>query len=173
MLRTQSVAVPATSHVRNQYAMPDLADAYRIRLPENASADPERLANHLFDQSPRWVGMLMRVRDALVSVFGLKTASSLRSSATQPVVQRIGIFRIYSRHANEIILGEDDRHLDFRLSVMHDAAATGEGSFVTVATTVECHNRLGRTYLAVIAPFHRAVVRGTLRQAARTGWPAA
>jgi hypothetical protein len=32
---------------------------------------------------------------------------------------------------------------------------------------VHCHNWLGRTYLAVIAPFHRAIVRASLVQAAR------
>jgi hypothetical protein len=32
---------------------------------------------------------------------------------------------------------------------------------------VHCHNRLGRTYLAVIAPFHRVIVRATLERAVR------
>jgi hypothetical protein len=36
-----------------------------------------------------------------------------------------------------------------------------------VVTVVHCHNRLGRTYLAVIAPFHRAIARANLEQAAR------
>jgi hypothetical protein len=34
-------------------------------------------------------------------------------------------------------------------------------------TVVHCHNWLGRTYLAVISPFHRAIVRATLRRTAR------
>jgi hypothetical protein len=41
-----------------------------------------------------------------------------------------------------------------------------------VATTVvHCHNTLGRVYLAVIAPFHRRIVRSALQRAARRGWP--
>jgi hypothetical protein len=36
---------------------------------------------------------------------------------------------------------------------------------------VHCHNLLGRAYLFVIAPFHRLVVKASLRRAAHIGWP--
>jgi len=32
---------------------------------------------------------------------------------------------------------------------------------------VHCHNRLGRIYLATIAPFHRVIVPASLEQAAK------
>jgi len=38
---------------------------------------------------------------------------------------------------------------------------------------VHCHNRLGRLYILVIAPFHRLVVQASLRRAAQIGWPSA
>jgi hypothetical protein len=38
---------------------------------------------------------------------------------------------------------------------------------------VHCHNRLGRIYITLIAPFHRLVVEASLRRAARLGWPTA
>lgn len=38
---------------------------------------------------------------------------------------------------------------------------------------MQCHNLLGRSYLLLIAPFHRAVVKTALRRAARIGWPRA
>jgi len=170
-LRTESVEPPLGSHIRGTYREPDLADAYRIRVPDTVSSDPERLARHLFDTSPRWVAVLMRIRDSIVAVVGLKTAWRLRRSSRNDAVERVGIFRIYERHADEIVLGEDDRHLDFRLSVMRESQAAAHGTYVTVATCVDCHNLLGRTYLSLIAPFHRAVVRSTLRRAARVGWP--
>jgi hypothetical protein len=42
---------------------------------------------------------------------------------------------------------------------------------LTLSTVVHCHNALGRTYIRVIAPFHRLIVKSCLRRAARTGWP--
>jgi hypothetical protein len=65
-----------------------------------------------------------------------------------------------------LVVGEDDRHLDFRVAILLRAGAAARREFVAV-TVVHCHNRLGRTYLAVIAPFHRVIVRATLERAVR------
>jgi hypothetical protein len=47
------------------------------------------------------------------------------------------------------------------------------GNQLTMSTVVHCHNLLGRTYLSLIAPFHRQVVKASLRRAASLGWPKA
>ena len=76
--------------------------------------------------------------------------------------------------ASEIVLGEDDKHLDFRLSLLcSPASAQSPQRRLILSTAVHCHNRLGRFYITLIAPFHRRIVRACLRQAARAGWPAA
>jgi hypothetical protein len=116
----------------------------------------------------------MTVRDALVAGFGLKTAKHLTSLGAEERKGRVGIFKIYSRSEAEIVLGEDDKHLDFRLSVLcaNQAALPGKRRLV-LSTVVHCHNRLGRAYILLIAPFHRLVVRSSLRRAASIGWPQA
>ena len=53
--------------------------------------------------------------------------------------------------ADEVVLGFDDKHLDFRIVV---AVA---GGFATVTTIVRCHNAWGRAYLTAIMPFHRVI----------------
>jgi len=60
-------------------------------------------------------------------------------------------------------MGGDDRHLDFRVGVLVRPDAQG-GRELVVVTVVHCHNRLGRTYLAVIAPFHRTILRANLQR---------
>jgi hypothetical protein len=167
------VPVPDASRVAQMYEAPYLADAYAIRLPEDASADPELLARFMFAHQPSWVAWLMSMRDALVASFGIKTARQLRSSPKPAGDERVNIFRIYERRPHEIILGEDDKHLDFRVSVMREvrALSTGPRPYLIVSTVVHCHNRLGRTYITLIAPFHRLVVESGLRRAARLGWP--
>ncbi len=159
------VPFPAQSSVAQVYQSVQLADAFAIRLPPGASDDPEVLARFMFTHQPAWIGMLMRVRDALVTAFGLKTGKHLATLATAARAERVGIFKIYSKNATEIVVGEDDRHLDFRVSVMCTNAE------LTVSTVVHCHNRLGRGYLLLIAPFHRMVVKASLRRAATIGWP--
>ncbi len=87
--------------------------------------------------------------------------------------KRIHIFKIYETRTHEIVLGENDKHLDFRLSVLRQPPATGTGDapYLVLSTVVHCHNRLGRAYIMLIAPFHRLVVKSSLRRAARAGWP--
>jgi hypothetical protein len=169
------VSVPGESRVAGMYDAPYLADAYAIRLPEDAITDPELLARFLFAHQPSWVAGLLSVRDALVARFGIKTARQLRTLPRPAGDERVNIFRIYERRPHEIILGEDDKHLDFRVSVMREmrALSTGPRPYLIVSTVVHCHNRLGRTYITLIAPFHRLVVEAGLRRAARLGWPTA
>ncbi len=47
-----------------------------------------------------------------------------------------------------------------------DVATSGERQQVTATTLVRTHNWLGRSYLAIILPFHRLIVRTMLRQVA-------
>ena len=176
-LAVSSVALPADSDVRHVYPMTNLADAYSVALPPGADTRPETLARFIFTQQSPIVAALMAIRDLVVTPFGLKTAYQLQRQGTvvgAGAVERIGIFRIYGITDREIIMGEDDRHLNFRISVLHQAAADATGSSrVVVSTVVQCHNRLGRAYIFIIAPFHRAIVRGTLSRAARADWPKA
>jgi hypothetical protein len=165
-----AVALPPGARINEFYPSPDLADAYSLPLPEDATQDPEQLARFLFAQQPAWANGLMAVRDGIVSLFGLKTGRQLRRDDGPA---RVGIFRVYEKHPHEIILGEDDRHLDFRASVLCRRDGPGGMARVTVTTVVHCHNRLGRTYIALITPFHRAIVRAMMERAARTGWPKA
>ncbi|MDB5936338.1 MAG: hypothetical protein JWQ01_3682 [Massilia sp.] len=116
----------------------------------------------------------MSIRDAIVLCFALKTGKHLVALASDTGAKRVGIFKVYSTNATEIVLGEDDKHLDFRVSVLCSVGPAPEASRqLTVSTVVHCHNLLGRAYILVIAPFHRLVVKASLRRAARIGWPQA
>ncbi|MEH6421456.1 DUF2867 domain-containing protein [Pseudomonas sp. CGJS7] len=165
------VAPPAGSRVVGFYPSTDLCDAYSIELPDDACGDPEALARFVFARSPAWMSVLMGIRDTLVAGLGLKTAHGLRELGADDG-ERVGIFRIYERRPAELLLGEDDKHLDFRLSVLcQPPAAAGDKRRLIVSTVVHCHNALGRGYLAVVAPFHRRILRASLANAARIGWP--
>jgi hypothetical protein len=169
----RSVALPPESAVTRLYSAPDLADAYAVRLPDNAIDDPELLARFLFAHQASWVAKLLALRDVLVARFGIKTARQLRHEGAGGSRERVDIFRIYTRSAHEIILGENDSHLDFRLSVLQQTRSTQDGRsrYLVLSTVVNCHNTLGRAYIVAIAPFHRLVVRSSLQRAARMGWP--
>jgi hypothetical protein len=134
-------------------------DAFRIAV-EGRALDARDAAQRMMGRAPRWVDLLLSLRNALVAPFGLKT-SGAGEKATGGL---IGVFPVLSETPDRLVAGFDDSHLDFRVVV--DVAAAGQGQQVTATTLVRTHNLLGRTYLAIILPFHRLVVRSLLRQVA-------
>ena len=172
LLLVTPTAIPAQSAIADFYKSVDLSDAFAVQLPAGASNDPDRLARFLLASQPAWIGVLTTIRDAIVSLVGLKTARQLARLPKDVNADRISFFKVYSRSKAEIVLGEDDKHLDFRLSFLCSPAANPQaGPTLTASTVVHCHNLLGKSYLTAIAPFHRLVVRATLRRAAEVGWP--
>ena len=160
-----AVTLPSRSRIAGLYAGADLADAYAIGLPGDATHDIETLTRFMLGEQAPWLRLLMGVRDAAVAGFGIKTSRRLRQASSTDGMARIYIFRVYEITGDEAILGEDDKHLDFRASVQR------RSDDIVVTTVVHCHNLLGRLYLALITPFHRLVVKSMLRRAARRGWP--
>jgi hypothetical protein len=158
------VAIPNESRLRHLYEKPDLADAYAIRLPNNATTDPETIARFLFSHRSPWFSLLMQLRDALVAPFGIKTSEQFQGSGGK----RIGVFKIYETGIHEVVMGEDDIHLDFRLSILLQRKID---PYVILSTVAHCHNLLGRIYIKLITPFHRMVVRSVLSRSAHIGWP--
>jgi hypothetical protein len=170
----EQVALPSQSAVATAFKSANFADAFSIRLPSDASINPDVLARFIFAEQPSWIGALIQVRDAVVAGFGLKTAKHLATLPGDATAPRISIFRVFGTSETEVVLGENDKHLDFRVSILCTPGSPATtGNQLTLSTVVNCHNRLGRAYLLVIAPFHRQVVKASLRRAANVGWPKA
>jgi hypothetical protein len=112
------------------------ADAYKV--PSRHGVDAIEATRLAFARGPLWIRALMGLRNGLVRLVGLKPARSRG-------------FPILCETPREVVMGFDDRHLDFRIVV---AVA---GGFATVSTLVRWHNAWGRAYLAAVLPFHRAI----------------
>ncbi|WP_116140249.1 DUF2867 domain-containing protein [Trinickia diaoshuihuensis] len=166
--KIEEAGLPPASHLMSSYGRADFADAFSIELPQAASHDAEFIARHIFDHQPQWIAALLKLRDLLVRPFGLKRAADLWAAGGD----RVNIFRVFGRYPNEIVLGEDDTHLNFRVSVLVLPPSDERPRRVIVTTLVFYNRLLGRAYIALIAPFHRMVVRGSLHQAQKIGWPA-
>jgi len=113
---------------------------------------------------PAWIDMLLWLRDLIVRPFGIKTAT--RADESQPTDDRIAFFSVLDEQPDEIVLGTNDRHLDFRVSLMRKISPNGEQLILT--TVVQVHNLLGRAYIRAIDPFHHLVVKRTLLRLVRT-----
>ncbi len=109
---------------------------------------------------PRWVDTLMSLRDTLAGRLGLKTSTPRDTFPKMPfhVGQQLGIFRVLHLLSAEAVLGENDRHLDFQISLLADNGK------LTVSTLVRPHNIFGILYLVCVLPFHYVIASAMIRR---------
>lgn len=152
-------ALASDASVRQFLPGAQFADTFRIET-DSATLNAREAAERMFNRQPQWIAALMRLRNAIVAPFGLKTPSHTRTIAPNS----IGIFPVISETPDRVVAGIDDKHLDFRVIV--DVSGTAPDRQVTATTLVKTHNLLGRVYLMTIMPFHRIIVPAMLRQIA-------
>ena len=165
----ESVPVPPASLATHAFATTHYADAFRVRLPDGPASDIDALVSLLATSSPAWVDALMALRNRIVSTIGLRTPRG-RVFGDPPAARdrryepgdSAGIFRVYARTDDEILMGGDDRHLDFRASLI--VQREPEGAYAVLCTVVHFNNWLGRLYFVPVRPVHRMIIPAVLRR---------
>jgi hypothetical protein len=119
---------------------------------------------------PAWVDALMSLRDKIVSLVGFKTSQKERHDKQPRIVQltvgeKMGFFTVYGRTDNEVILGEDDKHLNFRISILRDTLPNDSTKkSVAITTLVTYNNWMGPLYFFFVKPLHRLIVPAMLKK---------
>lgn len=105
----------------------------------------------------------MRLRNRLVQLVGLKNLGGFRDidpgrppSDYRPG-ERVGIFTLIANADDEVLLGDDDKHLDVVVSVCKRPGTTDGRITLSVTTVVHVHNALGRLYMLPVAPMHKLI----------------
>lgn len=147
-------------------AVPDYIDEFSTVLERDDVEEWEMVAA-LFHSAPGWFDVLARLRDRIVRVFGLRTASNNPRIIPPPYLpgMRMGFFRVIHVIPGEALLGDEDAHLDFRTALR--LKRDGGRTWLTVSTVVHTRNRFGRIYLTLVRPVHRLVVPIMLKGMAR------
>lgn len=140
----------------------DYEDTFLVRCPPDVSSTDVLLA--FFSSTPKIVEYLLTLRNAVVSVFGLKSTAR-RGRLDHSMLQsgsRIGLFEVGPILPHSAVIGADDAHLNFRVLLSNEDA-----SLLRCKTQVEFHNSLGRVYFFFVKPLHRWIVPLVLRSTAR------
>ena len=170
MPKVLEIAVPDASALLRSLKVVHFCDAYQATL-RNPKLSAQDAYVAVFGHAPRWAKSLMKLRGVVARALGLKhvTGSNfpLVQSTSYQVGQRVGLFSVRSVEPGELIVGDDDKHLDFRISIYRSSANGIE--VVTVSTAVEIHNKIGRLYMLVVKPFHRLMARSMVQRAVDAG----
>jgi hypothetical protein len=122
----------------------------------------------LFGHSPLFVKLLLIARNALAKLAGLEVPAmrdimNFEVRDSYRIGEKIGPWPIFSIDAREIVAGRNNKHLDFRVSVLKQ---TDDGRpSVTVSTICSTHNLAGEIYLFFVVPFHRLGVKALMSRA--------
>lgn len=142
-------------------------DAYRapLRRPQASVVD---IFFAILGHHPWWMKAALIVRNVLASWCGLDAPRAaeivhLEVKASYRVGETIGVWQLYALTDIELIAGRDNKHLDFRFSVLKET--NGEVPSVVVSTQCTVHNRFGKVYLFFVVPFHKWGVQRLMSRA--------
>jgi hypothetical protein len=149
MSAVRTDTLPPASSLWPLHQPGDFLDCYSV-----ASTFSPRQAMQRGLTLPGWVRPLMGIRNALVRPFGLKTGTEAGA-----------VFPVCLEADDEIVLGTDDRHLNFRIGLIR------QDGRLYMSTWVRPHNVWGRAYLRLVLPFHILISRGAVARMATDSLP--
>ena len=124
------------------------------------------IARSFILSSPKWSKYLFKLRKLIFSIFRFKSIESNKiqdiNSLKIETGQYLGHFIVYHRTNSEVVIGKDDKHLDFRISIIlldfHE-----DINEIIISTVVNYHNLYGRLYFAIVIPFHKLIIKSMLK----------
>jgi hypothetical protein len=153
--------IPAGTRIADYAKGAYFADAWSV-----TAAEPDLTALGQFIKAvratPRWVETCMKLRNVAVQFVGLKNLGGLaevvqdKADSQYKVGDRLGIFTLLEIAPDEVLMGDDDKHLKATLSVSCAKQDNGQ-ILVTVTTVVHVHNLLGKIYMLPVAPMHKLI----------------
>jgi len=131
------------------------------------SLSVDELTYRFFSIEIPFVDWLFRLRCALVKPFGLKGDSLPKQAPVfvrkYNVGEQIVIFTVASRTHNEIVLEDEDKHLNFRIYNIIKHNDDGTLSYHN-STVVHYNNVWGRIYFFFVRPFHTLIVLASMHK---------
>lgn len=171
MMKIYKTEFPKNSILNLNHKKYDYSDSYKgILIDKESKVQSSDIAKAFFTSGPKWVGALFILRNKIVGIFGLKTGKETHGRQQQldnfkcEPNERLGLFKVLNKTENEVILGEDDKHLNFRISLLAENLNTQPiKKEVTISTTVEFNNWFGRLYFIPVRSFHKLIVPRMLK----------
>jgi hypothetical protein len=112
---------------------------------------------------PGWIDLALRIRYYLVvRPFGLSTGRF--DNRTQDLDEKPQPVPVIEQNENEIVMGSDDKHLYYRISVMKKESE--QGSEIYLNTVVRFNNIWGKLYFVPVRLGHKLVVKSLLKRLA-------
>ena len=150
--------LPEGTMIKNNMSSIDYSDSYKIVKKNEDSI--QKIAEKILSL-PTWVNIALQIRFYLiVKPFGLSTGrfddiEERPDASNEPVP-------IIEKNEHEIVMGSDDKHLYYRISVMKKQI--GQETEIYLNTVVKFNNIWGRLYFIPVRLGHKFVVKSLLKR---------
>ena len=169
--KVKSIALPSTSQLQDDLQQAYFDDSYQMTIHTEAKTALQ-LYLDLVAVCPDWINQLMVLRNKVVGYFGLKNQNLLgdidkeKLATSYRVGDRVGIFFILNISDKEVILGETDKHVDVKSSLLK--LSQNDQTSIAVSMVVHVHDNLGKLYMWFVTPMHKIIVPASLGHSFKT-----
>jgi hypothetical protein len=168
-------SIPNQSVLKSEERFYNYVDSYHgWFITEGNTTSLKEFVKLFIYSGPKWADFLMTIRDNIVGLFGLMTSNQLTEQEKHPdnikleLGEQLGIFKLLDKNENEIIVGEDDKHLNFKVSLLLEPLTEVTAKMELIITTcVKFNNLFGKVYFIPVKPFHKIIVYRTLKNIIR------
>lgn len=169
-MKAKQTHFPNDAMINDRMITPDYSDAFSVEFVNSKNYTVVDAAKIFFLQYPAWVESLIKLRNFLVKFIGLsgdsmKDKIKKASAITDPQPGDRIVFEVIARSDDEILLGENDKHLNFVVSVvLRKKNDSSNVSTAYILTKVKYNISLGRFYFFFVKPFHRLIMKSMLNK---------
>jgi len=159
--------IPGSDKIFISFGKINYEDRFSLILETKKIFDVDFIIVKLIKSIPKWFKFLLNLRNAIASIFGLKTGKienvyEYLDKLNIKQDQSIGDFFIFLKGKNHLIAELKDKHLDFRFSIL---IRQEDGlTKVSLSTIVKINNIFGKVYFFLITPFHRLIIPNILKR---------
>ncbi len=160
-------SIPRNDQIFISFGKVNYKDSFCLSLETKNRFDVDFIILKIIKSLPKWFMFLLNLRNAIVSIFGLKTGKiediyDNLDNLDFKQDQSIGEIFIILKENHHLITELKDKHLDFRFSIL---IREEEGiTKVSLRTIVKINNILGKIYFFLITPFHRLIIPKILKR---------
>lgn len=184
MTKATKQAIPIESQLFKSVSKSYIVDCFSIES-NKLDLPIEEIYARLMSKTPKWFDVLMKIRDATVSLLGLKSTQDMAGgdslfaqtgqifdlkNTTKPS-KIMDFFEVIGLSENEITLNIKDRHLDMQISLLrHKIDVKNNKCQISFNDVIITHNFWGKAYLFFIMPVHNIIIKKTLNEAKQLGY---
>lgn len=153
-----------SSKVNSQFSDAYYADCFVRNTADGQLSTALSAYVAMTSRAPSWINGLLQVRDRMVATLGMSPTHGFSAQPPQTVQpgEPLDFFIVAAVSQNELELQLYDRHFTVSISLYLALEESAQAIYLTSVVTP--HTRIGKGYVRLIAPFHRAVVKSMLNR---------